>query len=81
MVACGMTQVRKEANRLTFGSGEGSKSEYGDMAMGEDYGRLGEENVGALRVKKKNNSCFTCKNEKQLVPLRVKNKKVRLKTN
>lgn len=47
----GMTDVRKEANRMTFGAS--SSTEYGDMVMGRDVGMLGEAGSGRLRVERK----------------------------
>ena len=41
-----MTDVRREANRLTFAT---AGDEYGDSAMGKTFGRLGQEGSG-LRV-------------------------------
>jgi len=43
----GVTQVQKEANRIRFG---GTGDEYGDSAMGNTYGRLGQEGSGRLRI-------------------------------
>lgn len=44
----GLTNVRKEANRMAFG---GTAAEYGDSTMGRDLGMLSErEGSGRLRV-------------------------------
>eukprot|EP01029_Cantina_marsupialis_P006661 TRINITY_DN17347_c1_g4_i1.p1 TRINITY_DN17347_c1_g4~~TRINITY_DN17347_c1_g4_i1.p1 ORF type:complete len:501 (-),score=148.37 TRINITY_DN17347_c1_g4_i1:153-1655(-) len=47
----GMTEVRKQANRMAFG--EGKESEYGDSCMGRTTGLLGKGGSGQLRVARK----------------------------
>ncbi|GBG27668.1 U4/U6 small nuclear ribonucleoprotein Prp31 [Hondaea fermentalgiana] len=44
----GMTDVRREANRVNFGEAEAE--EYGDSAMGNTFGRLGKEGSGHVRI-------------------------------
>lgn len=45
-----MTQVRKEMNRESFAS---TDAEYGESAMGQSFGRLGQAGSGSLRVRTK----------------------------
>lgn len=46
----GLTDVRREAGRLTFAT---TSSEYSDLSMGRDSGRLGEGGGGRLRIERK----------------------------
>ena len=46
----GQTEVRRDANRMKMGPGQG---EYGDSAMGRDFGMLGQDGSGKIRINKK----------------------------
>lgn len=46
----GMTEMRKRQNRIIFGNSTG---EYGDTAMGFDFGSLNQEGNGNIRILKK----------------------------
>mmetsp|Transcript_16830 Transcript_16830/g.30911 ORF Transcript_16830/g.30911 Transcript_16830/m.30911 type:complete len:524 (-) Transcript_16830:18-1589(-) len=43
----GLTEVRKQANRMQFGTGD---DEYGDSAMGNTFGMLGKDGSGQVRI-------------------------------
>ena len=45
-----VTDIRKQANRMEFGS---TKDEYSDSTMGKTFGMLGQEGSGKVRITKK----------------------------
>jgi len=61
----GLSEIQKEANKRTFGTFEG---EYGDDAMGNDFGMLGKT-AGRLRVPAKKEKEIAAKKIKKAIQM------------